>query len=140
MRSRKFVIVKKYMRGYVALVSVLLIGAVTLLFVLGTATRGLDEAQMALGADAALEASARADLCAEYALMRLSDTFRYAGGETVLVGSASCEIRPVVGMGNTDRVVEVQSTIQNRTRNMRINVSRISPVMNIASWHDVADF
>jgi hypothetical protein len=126
--------------GYVALMSVLIISAVTLLITLGAASRSLDETQSVILQDASTRAFIMADYCAEYALMRLLDTFRYAGGETLANGDYTCDILIVEGTGNLDRVIKAQSAVGNAIRKVRVEISRISPIISIEKWHNVADF
>lgn len=126
--------------GYIALISVLIISAVVILIATSASLVSISESDMALQQNQAKESFYLADACAEYTLMKLGSVLNYAGNETVTIGENSCFIRPISGSGNFNRIIEVQSTFSNQTRKIRIQVSQISPVMQITSWQEVADF
>lgn len=127
-------------QGFIALISVLIIGAVVLVISIGLSLRSVGETNMALSEQESHRALALANLCAEQALMKLESVLNYAGNESIIVGSESCTIRPVTGSGNLNRTVETQSTVSGYTKKVRVVVSRISPTIQITSWGEIADF
>jgi len=130
--------------GFIALISVLIVGAIVLVISIGLSLRSVGETNVSLGEQESGRALALANLCAEQALMKLESVLNYAGGESVTVGSDTCDILTIGGSGNQDRTVKIQatSTTANGTyvRKVKVEVSQISPVMQISSWEGVADF
>ena len=127
-------------KGFIALIAILIIGAVVLTVSIGLSVRSLGETAMSLGVQESHKALALANLCGELALGKLQSILHYAGNESILVGSESCDILTIGGSGNFSRTVKTQSTVSRYVKKVKIEVSQISPVMQITSWEEVADF
>lgn len=128
------------MKGYIALTSILLISMIVMALVLSVSFLGIGEFGMILTKNEAEEASFMADLCAEQALMKIESVLNYSGNESVTLGAMTCAILPIEGSGNFNRVVKTQSAVSGNTRKVKIEISQISPKMQISSWQEVADF
>jgi hypothetical protein len=126
--------------GYVALTTILIVASVTLIIAVGLSLRSIGESQMSFAEESSHRALALANLCAEKALMKLEDTFNYSGSESINIGENSCDILSIEGSGNTNRIVKTQSTVSNHTRKVKLEVAVVSPIMEITSWREVADF
>lgn len=126
--------------GFIALISILIIGAVVLIISLGLLSRSYDETTMGFGEQESYRALSLANLCAELALIKLQSILNYAGGESIIEGGDSCDILAIEGMGNLDRTVKAQSTISKYSKKVKIEVSQISPVLKITSWEEISDF
>lgn len=131
---------KNNQKGFVALISILIIGAIVLTISIGLSLRSIGETNMSLGEQESHRALALANLCAEQALMKLENTLNYAGGEPVTIGSKSCDILTISGSGNFNRTIKTQSVVSGYTKKVRVEVSQISPTMQITSWEEVSDF
>jgi hypothetical protein len=127
-------------RGFVALVTILIVSAISLSAGIGMMVRATDDGIVVLGENEVGKARNYAELCAEIALMNLERIFQYNGNETIVVPDGSCTILPVEGVGNVNRVIKTYSSSSGRTSKIRIDVLRISPQMQIASWNEVSDF
>lgn len=126
-------------QGFIALTSILIIGALILVISVGLSLRSVSETQISLAQQEAHRALALANLCAEVALMKLESVLNYSGNETVNVDGLSCDIMSIEGSGNLNRIVKAKSTISGYTKKVKVVVSRISPVMQITSWEEVGD-
>jgi len=127
-------------RGFIALISVLVISAVVLVIGIGVSLRSVGESNMSLGEQESNRARALANLCAEQALMKLESFLNYSGDESIIIGSESCYILAVGGTGNLNRTVQASSTVSNYTKKVQVVITQISPVMQLSSWEEVADF
>ncbi|MFH1462507.1 MAG: hypothetical protein ABIG08_02365 [bacterium] len=129
-------------QGYIAIVSVIIISAIALLAASSASLFSIGESNMALEENQAEEAFYLADFCAEYALMKIESVLNYSGNETITMGEDSCDILLIGGSGNFNRTIRVQAEhrLSNSTSKIEVEVSRVSPVMEIASWQEVADF
>jgi len=125
--------------GFIALVSVLIIGALVLMLSLGASMRGVGDIGMSIAQQHSARALSLANTCAETALMKLKNTLRYQGNESILIGGESCMIYPILGAGNLNRTVKTSSTVSGYTKKVLVTVSRISPEMHIALWREVPD-
>jgi len=126
--------------GFIALISILILGAMMLVISIGVSLRSIGETDMALSEQESHRALALANLCAEQALMKLESILSYSGNESIIIGSESCDILAISGSGNFTRTVKTQSTVSGHTKKVQVVVSQISPTMQIASWEEVADF
>jgi len=126
--------------GYIALITVLILSAVVLVISIGVSLRSIEETQMAFGQQESFRALSLANLCAEKALFKLESSLNYSGNESLTIDDESCDILSIGGTGNFSRVVKAQSTVSKYTKKVQVEVSQISPVMQISSWEEVADF
>jgi hypothetical protein len=85
-------------------------------------------------------ARVRAEACAEHALMELRRTLDYAGDERILVGDGSCDILTILGEGNKNRTIEVQSGTDELMYRMRVVAETTSPDVTITSFERVPSF
>ena len=124
-------------KGFVALVTVLLVLAITLIVGLSISLLSISEAKMGLQKKQSSRAYYLANLCAEQALMNLKENPGYAGGESIVMSDGSCDILQIEG--NWTVKVAASST-SNHVKKMRVIVSQINPQMVIDSWEEVASF
>lgn len=128
------------MRGYIALISVLIISAVLLLIALGASQFSLGQSTMAIQRNQSLKSYYLAQACAEEALMRLKEDLGYRGEEVLNINGASCQILRIEGSGNKDRIIKTLSNAHNQTKKIKIEIERVNPEIEIKSWQEVADF
>lgn len=128
-------------RGYIALVSVLIVSALLLVAGLGTSLRGIDTTETALSDTLSLQARHLADACAEEALMKLKSNFNYTGNEIIIVeGADACTIVSVSGTGNTNRVIRSEAYVNGYKKKIVVDVASVTPSPVIRSWLEVGDF
>jgi len=108
------------MKGYIALISVLIISAVMLLITIGVSYFGISQSKMTIQKNQTLESYYLAQACAEEASMKLKEDLEYQGNETININGNSCTILPVEGSGNENRVVKTSSNAYNQIRKIQI--------------------
>lgn len=124
--------------GYIALISVLIAGALMLLIGVGSSLRGIDTLNAVSGEESSLRALLLGDACAEEALMRLKGDLAYSGNETIIVGGGeTCRIFSLSGVGNVDRLVTTQGIVNNYVRNVRVDIAQVNPSLTIRTWTTV---
>lgn len=130
------------MRGFIALISILIISAVLLLIALTSSHFGIFQSKMVLQKNQSSESYYLATACAEEALMKLKEDLGYRGDETLNINGNSCEILRIEGSGNKDRVIKASSSTHNFTEKIKIEINRVNPEMEmeIKSWREVANF
>ena len=126
-------------RGFIALFSILVLGALLLIVVIGASTRSIEETQTSIANDASSKALAMANLCAELALLKIQSTLNPIS-EDISVDGNTCTIVAYLGSGNTNRIIQTQSKVLVYTRKVVVSVSQVSPVLTVTSWKEVADF
>ncbi|MFH1956382.1 MAG: hypothetical protein ABIJ28_01930 [Patescibacteria group bacterium] len=127
-------------KGYIALISVLIIQALILAIIIGIFLRSNTEIKLALGEQLSGKSRALAEACAEYALQQLKNNSNYSGNESIIIdGNDSCDILPIETSGS-DKIVKTQSAVSGYTRKIKINVIQINPEMFTSYWNEVPDF
>ena len=127
-------------RGFGTLLAMIVISGVTVSLGLALLHRGITRSQQSLALEHAAQAQLAAGHCAEEALSRLVRVFEYAGNETLVSDTVLCTIHPISGSGNTNRIVDVESTVATYTTRLRVTVAEVSPVLRITSFVPVATF
>lgn len=126
----------KGQKGFIALVTILIILGIILLIGLGISQLSIGEAQMGLQKSQSSQAYYLANLCAEEALMTLKESGNYSEPVTITLENGSCTIFPIAGTGT----LKVSGTAANQIKKMKIVIGQINPEMVIESWQEVADF
>ncbi|MEW5908093.1 MAG: hypothetical protein AB1643_02855 [Patescibacteria group bacterium] len=130
---------KEYKQGFIALISILIISATVLLISIGVSLRSVGESNMSLNESLSNYSLSLADACAEDALLKLFSDFNYSGNETIIIGSDSCNILPVEGSGNFNRVIKTESNFKNYRKKIKINIAQVRP-LQISLWQEVPNF
>ena len=121
-------------KGFIALITVLIILGIILMTALSISFLSVEEANMSFQKRQSSRAYYLANLCAEEALMKLKETNGNPFVESKSVENGRCEISAV---GPT---VNIKADFQNQIRKIKIVVSQINPRMIINSWQEVAEF
>jgi hypothetical protein len=127
-------------KGYIALISILIVSGMTLLIAISVSLSGISESDMGLLKNQSTKAFYLATLCAEDALVKLKNDLKYSGNETLTIGEGSCTILAIKGGGNFNRVVKTTGTIYNQIRKIKVEISQVNPKMEISSWQEVTSF
>jgi len=130
----------KYREGYIALLSVLIISAVMVIFLVGGLFRSTGVANMRIKEEAAARAHAAATACAEHALLELLQSTDYQGDEMLSVGEETCQVLFTAGSGNANRKIFTRSTVLGAVWKIEIHIDTVQPDLSIDSWHDVLAF
>ncbi|MFZ4631709.1 MAG: hypothetical protein ACOYL8_00705 [Patescibacteria group bacterium] len=125
-------------KGYITLISVIIIGAVIFSIVLFMLTSGIDATKSSLIYTNSFRAKFLADACAEEALQQVRDNTSFTGSNTITLSGGTC-FYSVTNTGASTRTIDATSTILSDTKKVRIFISAISPKIIISSWSDVAD-
>lgn len=127
---------KQNAAGFIALITVIIILAITLLIGLGFSLITISEAQMALQKNQSSQAYFLAYLCSEQALMKLKEDSNYTGDETLNLADGNCQILPIEGKW----IVKTIGNFKNQVKKIRVSIAQVNPQMIISSWQEVADF
>jgi hypothetical protein len=127
---------KNLNQGYIALISVLIISAVTLAIVVSISLLGVDELKSSLTYKKGNEAFAAASACLDEALYRLSQNSSYAGG-SLPVPDVQCSI--IISGSDPDFIVETsgQDIGTNYTRRIRTTVKKLGTSVKIVNYEEV---
>jgi hypothetical protein len=124
-------------KGFVTLISVLILGAVGVAIVVSLIQLGLGSSRTSFAAEQSLSARGLADACAELALERIRSNPSYVGTLSPLVGTGDCTYT-VTDTGGVTRSIAAEATVGTITRRVHVVVSAVSPI-SLASWQEVAN-
>lgn len=131
--------VSKARAGMVTMLAVMIVAMVTLLVTVTMLLLGVGTAKTSIVVEKSWQAKSLANACAEEALQALRDVNSYSGsGERSFI-QGKCNF--VVINAVTSAEVQAWGTIDNNiVRKVKVVVDTFNPVMNIASWQEVAEF
>lgn len=130
---------KKNPKGYVALISVLVVGGIgisllTYLLILGPGI--LKNSNYIYDYQ---QAKFLADSCAEEALLQIREATDYAGGETINFSLGSCNYT-VTKLTGQNREISAEGVFNEVTRRISIVIDKINPEINVVFWKEVSRF
>lgn len=125
--------------GFIALVAVLVLGAVGVSVGISLILLGLGSSRTAFALEQSNQAKALANACAEEALQKIMESTSFSGSSTISLGNGSCTY--TVSVTGQSRLITTSSTVGTIIRKVKIRLT-IHPQtlkFNIASWQEVAD-
>ncbi len=127
----------KQKRGFVTLVSVIIISVVGLLVVYSSLSINIENIVAISSIEKGKQSKALAESCAEIALNELKISDTYIGNETRNLSFGDCVIGTISGSGNTNRSFQVSSDKEGYYFRIDITIQTINPDMVIQSWNEV---
>jgi hypothetical protein len=122
--------------GYIALISVMIIGAASLAIATALLITGVDAQQENLARQQMIQARQAASGCAEEALQQIRDNTAFTGSNSLTLGSATCSYT-VTNTGASTRTVIASSTIGSVVRKVQAYVTINVSSLSISAWTDV---
>lgn len=123
-------------QGYIALLSILIIGAVALAIALNLLLTGSDASRSTLYGQQSAQARSLAVACAEEALQLMHDTTTFTGTNTLNIGQGSCSYT-VANTGGSSRTIDTTATVGTVVRKIKIYATISSSSISITSWQEV---
>ena len=127
-------------KGFIFLVSVLVIGSIAADIAISLVLLGVAALQRGISVVQSAQAYEYAQTCAERAIRRLQTDLSYDGGEVITFSSGTCSIAHTGGSGNTDRVLCVRGVSGQATRSVEISIAHVYPNVKVVSWGEVESF
>jgi len=129
----------RHRKGYVILLSVLIVGAIGLSVATTFLLLGVDSSRTGLDFLRGKQARSLADACAEEALQIIWGNNSYAGTSNLVIGSQACTYT-VVNLGGTSREIDASATVAPATRKVKVLINQLNPQINVTSWQEVGSF
>ncbi|MFC1622914.1 hypothetical protein ACFL16_00795 [Patescibacteria group bacterium] len=123
-------------KGYITLLSILVIGSVGVVITTSLLLLGLGSSRTSFSLEQSVQTKAVVNACAEEALQVIQDNNPYTGTDTVTIGQGSCTYTVTSG-GGGNRDVTVLGTVGTITRKVEIAIDAINPTINVTSWQEV---
>jgi len=126
-------------RGYITLMSVLIVSAIGTTIALSLILLGLGVSRNSFALEQSNQAKALANSCAEEALQQIRDLTPFAGTGSLSSARGACEYE-VVNDGGQNRTITASSTVGTVIRKVKITIDTINPNINIVLWQEVGSF
>lgn len=126
-------------KGYIALISVILISAIGLSIMLSVIAAGVDASKTDFSLQQSGAARSIASSCAEEALQVILETATTSSNGNLTVASGTCSylITSTNGQNITISSTGVLGTV---TSKIKVVIASTSPSVTLSSWEEVADF
>ncbi len=126
-------------KGYLTILSVLIVGTVGVTISLSLLLLGLGSSRAGFAVEQSNQAKAFANTCADDALERMRLLNSFTGTRTLTIGQGSCTYT-VTDLGGSNRRITASGTVGTVIRKVDVSVDQLTPIINIVSWQEVADF
>lgn len=123
--------------GYIALLSVLVVGAVATAIGVTLLVLGTDSQRETLVTQQSVQARGLADACVEEALQQLHDAADFTGSGNLTLDTGSCTYT-VTPTGSSTRTIAATATVGNVVRKVAAYVTMSSSSISITSWQEVS--
>ena len=125
-------------KGYITLMSVLVMGAVGLSISVSLLLIGTGELANAFLREQSYQAKGLANACSEEALQQIRDNTSYTGTASLTLGQGTCTYT-VTNTGGENRTIASSGTVGTIIRKVEVLVDAINPQINVISWQEVSD-
>src|SRR3989344_8050917 len=126
-------------RGYIVLITVLVIGAVGVAIAIAVLWLGLGSSKSSFALEQSNHAKALANACAEEALQQIRDSTPFSGTGNLTLGQGTCTYT-VTKLTGQNRIATASATVNTIVRRVKVIIDDINPDINVTSWQEVADF
>lgn len=126
----------KNQHGYIALMTVLIVGAVSIAICTTLLLTGTDAARSTLNEQYSVQARKLADACGEEALQIIHDTPSFTGTSTLTLSTGTCSYT-VTSTGASTRTIDANSTVNGVVRKIQAYVTINVTNLNISSWQEL---
>lgn len=126
----------KQEHGYIALLTILIIGAASTAIALALLLGGVDSQRGADIAQRSARAQNLATACAEEALQVLHDNTSFTGNGNAAIGQGSCSYT-VTNTGGNARRIDTTATVNSVVRRVQVHVTIGALSISITSWQEV---
>ncbi len=126
-------------KGYIVLITVLVIGAVGMAIAVAVLWLGLGSSKSSFSLEQSSQAKALANACSEEALQQIRDSTSFTGTGNLSLGQGTCAYT-VTNDGGQNRTITAIGLVGTVVRKVKITIDAINPNINVTSWQEVADF
>ena len=126
----------KHNKGYITLLSVLVVGVVGMSITVSIILLGLGSSRSSFNYQQMHQAKSLANACTEEGLEKIREASSFAGNGNLTLGQGSCTYS-VVNTGGNNRTVNAAGTAGTTIRKTSVNITAISPLIIISSWQEI---
>ena len=125
-------------KGYIALISVMIIAAIGAATAVSLLLLGLNSSRTSFILEQSNEAKALANACAEIALQNVAYYIPYNGSDTTDFEQGSCTYNVITTENSSD--ITVIGDVNDITRKIKITTDNSTSPISITFWKEVDDF
>ena len=125
--------------GYVALLSIIVIGAIGVAVMMSVLLFGISSSKTDYALQQGGSAKIVASSCAEEALQRLLETGSTSMSGVLLLASGTCSYT-VSSPSGQDIILQITGQFGETVSKIRVIVATTTPFIILSSWQDVGDF
>jgi len=122
--------------GYITLISVLVVGVVTLAISISLLSSGVNSTKIAITNVKSKQVKALLNVCAEESLYEIRQNSSFVGQNTLSQGLGTCTY-DVIDQGGENREIIISAQEGFISRRLNININQIYPVIKISSWEEL---
>ena len=122
-------------RGYITLISVLVVGAVGIAIATSLLLLGVGSSRTSFALEQSNQAKALTNACAEEALQLISGSVSYTGSGNLTLGQGTCTYT-VTNQGAQNRTITASGTVGTVVRKLTIIINKIKPSIVVVSWQE----
>jgi hypothetical protein len=123
--------------GYIAVLSVIIVGAATMAIALTLLATGSDAQRSHLITQQSIQARQLAHGCAEEALQKIRESTSFTGTNTITMGAGNCSY-VIVSTGASTRTITTIGTVGNVVRKVAVYATINSSSVSVTSWQEVS--
>ena len=124
--------------GIVTLISVIIIGAVSIVIAVSLLANGINSSKNSLTNIRSSQANSLADACAEEAMQKIRDT-SFTGSFNLSFSTGTCS-STVISTSSPNFTIDSLGSSTSALEKIQIVINQISPKINILSWQELKDF
>jgi hypothetical protein len=127
--------ISKIKKGYVTLISMLVIGAVGLSVALSLILLGMGSARSSFALEQSNAAKGLANACAEEALQQIWNLDTFVGSGNLTLGLGNCTY--TVSSATVPKTITISATVGTIVRKISITLDQVRPYLHPLSWQEV---
>lgn len=138
-RTRYMFLHQELNKGYIALISVILISAIGVAIMLSVVSSGITAAKTDFSIQQGGSVRSIASSCAEEALQKIQETGTTSSNGTLVVASGTCTYL-ITSTNGQNITISATGLLGAITSKIKVIIATTSPVITLSSWEEVADF
>lgn len=136
---KKIRLIQHVNRGYIALISVILMSALGLAIMLSVIAAGVDASRTDFSLQQSGGARSLASSCAEEALQKIAETSTTSSSGNLTIASGTCSYL-ITSTNGQNITVQSSGFLGTVTSKIKVVLATTTPSVLLSSWEEVVDF
>lgn len=131
--------IKQVNKGYVALISVILIAAIATIIMISVVASGVTTSKTDLSLEQSMSARTLASSCAEEALEKIYETGTTSSSGNLTIASGTC-LYTITSINGQNITIQSIGSFGTVTSKIKVIIATTTPAITLSSWAEVSDF